>query len=418
MKIHEYQAKQVFARYGVPIPNGRVATKPAEVVAAAQAIGYPVVVKAQVHVGGRGKAGGVKLAHDAAEARAAGEATLGLSIKGLTVEKVLVEEALDIRAEYYVGITLDRANQRNVLIISSAGGVEIEETAATAPSQIVRVPIDPAFGLLPHQVTVALYEAGVAPAATREAARFVMALERAYREIDASLAEINPLVLCGDGRVIAADAKINIDDNALYRQPELSELKEEGEDDAIEAEAHRRGLQFVRLLASNLGGAQPAVGIIGNGAGLVMGTIDEVTRVGRPFGLGPANFLDIGGGARAEVVRNALEVVLLNPDVKGVFINIFGGITRCDEVAKGILEAAGAVDLTVPLVVRLTGTNELEGRRILAADGRYQPFTEFGQAARRVVAQVAEAVATVDGADDAIAAPRPARRGQRRTGSA
>ena len=390
MKIHEYQAKQVFARYGVPIPKGQVAATPDEVVAAAETIGYPCVVKAQVHVGGRGKAGGVKLAKDAAEAKAAGQAILGMDIKGLTVQKVLVEEAVDIRAEYYLGITLDRANQRNVLIISAAGGVDIEETAATAPEKIVRTGIDPAFGLLPHQVTSALYQAGIDGAAIREATRFVLALDRAYAEIDASLAEINPLVLTGDGRVIAADAKINIDDNALYRQKGLAELKEEGEDDAIEAEAHRRGLQYVRLHAANIGGAAPAVGVIGNGAGLVMGTLDEVTRVGKGRGIGPANFLDVGGGARAEVVRNSLEVVLSNPDVKGVFINIFGGITRCDEVAKGIIEAAGAMDLQVPLVVRLTGTNEEEGRRILADDGRYQPFVDFGEAARKVVELVAE----------------------------
>lgn len=385
MKIHEYQAKALFARYGVPIPKGEVAGTVDEVLAAAEQVGYPCVVKAQVHVGGRGKAGGVKLAADAEQARAAGQAILGMDIKGLTVEKVLVEEAVDIRAEYYLGITLDRANQRNVLIVSAAGGIDIEEVAAKTPEKVIRSGIDPAFGLLPHQISSALYAAGIAPEAIRQASGFVAALDRAYREIDASLAEINPLVLTGDGRVIAADAKINIDDNALFRHQDLAALSEDAEDDPIEAEAHRRGLQYVRLRSENIGGARPAVGVIGNGAGLVMGTLDEVTRVGRGHGVGPANFLDVGGGAKAEVVRNALEVVLSNPDVEGVFINIFGGITRCDEVAKGIIEAAGSLDIHVPLVVRLTGTNDVAGKQILAEHGGYEPFTEFTPAAAKIV---------------------------------
>ncbi len=385
MKIHEYQAKALFARYGVPIPKGEVAGNVAEVLAAAEQVGYPCVVKAQVHVGGRGKAGGVKLAADADQARAAGQAILGMDIKGLTVERVLVEEAVDIRAEYYLGITLDRANQRNVLIVSAAGGIDIEEVAAKTPEKVIRSGIDPAFGLLPHQISSALYAAGIAPEAIRQASGFVAALDRAYREIDASLAEINPLVLTGDGRVIAADAKINIDDNALFRHQDLAALSEDAEDDPIEAEAHRRGLQYVRLRSENIGGARPAVGVIGNGAGLVMGTLDEVTRVGRGHGVGPANFLDVGGGAKAEVVRNALEVVLSNPDVEGVFINIFGGITRCDEVAKGIIEAAGSLDIHVPLVVRLTGTNDVAGKQILAEHGGYEPFTEFTPAAAKIV---------------------------------
>ncbi|MCC7493125.1 MAG: ADP-forming succinate--CoA ligase subunit beta [Fimbriimonadaceae bacterium] len=391
MKIHEYQGKQIFARYGVPIPKGQVAATVDEVVAAAEAVGYPCVVKAQVHVGGRGKAGGVKLAADAAAARGAGEAILGMDIKGLTVQQVLVEEAIGIAAEYYLGITLDRANQRNVLIVSAAGGIDIEEVAAKTPEKVLRVPIDPAFGLLPHQITAALYAAGIDAAAIREATRFIKLLDQAYRDIDASLAEINPLVLTTDGRVVAADAKINIDDNALFRHKELAALSEDALTDPLEIEAHRRGLQFVRLEAANLAGAAPAVGVIGNGAGLVMGTLDEVTRVGAPHGIGPANFLDIGGGARAEVVRNALELVVSNPDVRGVFINIFGGITRCDEVAKGILEATGALDLQVPLVIRLTGTNEDEGRRILAEQSSYQPYTDFGAAAAKIVELVAAA---------------------------
>lgn len=385
MKIHEFQAKQVFARYGVPIPDGEVATQAADVVDIAERLGYPVVVKAQVHVGGRGKAGGVKLAKDAAEAKAAGEAILGMDIKGLTVQQVLVEKAVDIAEEYYLGITLDRANQRNVLILSAAGGMDIEQVAAATPEKVVRVGIDPAFGLLPHQVVAGLYEAGINPKVIREATKFVLTLAKVYDDIDSSLAEINPLVVTGDGQVIAADAKINIDDNALFRQTALAELAESAEEDAIEAEAHRRGIQYVRLKAENIGGAAPAIGVIGNGAGLVMGTLDEVTRVGRDRGVGPANFLDVGGGARSDAVRNSLEIVLMNPDVKGVLINIFGGITRCDEVAKGIIEAAGSLEINVPLVVRLTGTNEEEGQRILREQSNYAPFTDFGEAAQRVV---------------------------------
>ena len=385
MKIHEYQAKQVFAKYGVPIPEGEVAAQPDDVVAIAERLGYPVVVKAQVHVGGRGKAGGVKLAKNAAEAKAAGEAILGMDIKGLTVEQVLVEKAVDIAEEYYIGITLDRANQRNVLILSAAGGMDIEQVAAETPEKVVRVGIDPAFGLLPHQIVAGLYEAGINPKVIREATKFVQTLAKVYDDIDSSLAEINPLVVTGDGAVIAADAKINIDDNALFRQKDLAALSESAEEDEIEAEAHRRGIQFVRLGSENIGGAKPAIGVIGNGAGLVMGTLDEVTRVGRGYGVGPANFLDVGGGARSEAVRNSLEVVLMNPDVKGVLINIFGGITRCDEVAKGIIEATASLDINVPLVVRLTGTNEVEGQKILREQSDYQPFTNFNEAAQRVV---------------------------------
>ncbi len=389
MKIHEYQAKEVFARYGIPIPAGRVADTVEQAVRAAGELGYPCVLKAQVHVGGRGKAGGIKLVRSEAEAANTAQNILSMQIKGLDVAHLLVEQAVDIAAEYYLGITLDRARRCNVLIVSSAGGIDIEEVAAETPEKVIREPIDPAFGLLPHQIAKVLHAADVAPAAVRPATRFITALERCYREIDASLAEINPLVLTRDGQVIAADAKINVDDNALFRQPDLAALKEDAETDPLEAEARRRGLQFVRLGPENIGGARPMVGVIGNGAGLVMGTLDEVTRVGRGQSVGPANFLDIGGGARSEQVRSALDLVLLNPDVEGVLINIFGGITRCDEVARGILEAAGSLAIELPMVIRLTGTNEEEGRRLLADDGRYQPFTEFGPAVQKIVQLVA-----------------------------
>ncbi len=392
MKIHEYQAKQVFAKYGVPIPAGEVATQVDEVVEIAERLGYPVVVKAQVHVGGRGKAGGVKLAKTAAEARAAGEAILGMDIKGLTVEQVLIEQAVDIAEEYYLGITLDRANQRNVLILSAAGGMDIEQVAAETPEKVVRVGIDPAFGLLPHQIVAGLYEAGINPKVIREATKFVLTLDRVYQDIDASLAEINPLAVTGEGQVIAADAKINIDDNALFRQTELAALSESSDEDEIEAEAHRRGIQFVRLQAENIGGAAPAIGVIGNGAGLVMGTLDEVTRVGRGYGVGPANFLDVGGGATKEKVTAAFKIILSDKNVEGILVNIFGGIMRCDIIAEGVVAAAKEVSLKVPLVVRLEGTNVDLGKKIMAESGLpIISADNLADAAEKIVKAVKEA---------------------------
>jgi succinyl-CoA synthetase beta subunit len=372
MKIHEHQAKQILARYRVPVPRGEVASTPAEARAAAGRIGGRVVVKAQVHVGGRGKAGGIKLAGDAAEAERVAGQILGMEIKGLIVEKVLVEEAADIAAEYYLGLTLDRAARKNVMMVSAVGGIDIEEVAESTPEKIARVHVQPALGLTDFQINELVYEAGLDPRAIAGAGTFLRALYDAAIALDASLAEINPLVLTRTGELIAADAKINIDDNALFRHPELSALTEESEEDPIEAEAHRRGLQYVRL-----GGE---VGVIGNGAGLVMATLDEVKRAGGSA----ANFLDIGGGAKADVVRSALEVVLLDPNVKGVLFNVFGGITRCDEVARGILEGIATVDLRVPLVVRLAGTNEREGKVILEGANMAAAST-MEEAAQRIV---------------------------------
>ncbi|NLC58249.1 MAG: ADP-forming succinate--CoA ligase subunit beta [Armatimonadetes bacterium] len=375
MKIHEYQAKQILARYGVPIPRGEAVTDADAAAEVARQLGSPVVVKAQVPVGGRGKAGGVKLARTPDEARAVAGQILGMSIKGIVVRKVLVEEAAQIAAEYYLGITVDRAARRNVVMVSAAGGMEIEEVAATTPEKIARVWIDPGIGLADFQIRQVCYAAGLEREAVASATRFLRALYDAYVANDAGLAEINPLVLTTSGSLIATDAKIDIDDNALYRHPELAAYKEESEDDPVEAEAHRRGLQFVRL--------EGDVGIIGNGAGLVMSTLDEVKRAGGA----PANFLDIGGGAKADLVANALEVVLSNERVKGVLFNIFGGITRCDEVAKGILEAARRLSIRVPIVVRLTGTNEQEGRALLQGT-KLIPAETMEQAAARIVALV------------------------------
>jgi len=372
LKIHEYQAKQILARYGVPIPQGEVASTPGEAAEVARRLGKRVVVKAQVHVGGRGKAGGVKLAATPEEARAVSGQILGMDIKGSTVKKVLVEEAADIAEEYYLGITLDRAARKNVLMVSAVGGVDIEEVAAATPEKIARVHIDPAMGLADFQIRQVCYASGIQRAAVGPTARFLRALYDAYVATDATLFEINPLVLTQGGEVIATDAKINIDDNALFRHPEMAEFQEESEEDPIEAEAHRRSIQYVRL-----GGD---IGVIGNGAGLVMATLDEVKRAGGS----PANFLDIGGGARAELVRNALEIVLMDRNVRGVVFNVFGGITRCDEVAKGIIEASSTMDIRVPIVVRLTGTNEKEGKEILARTSLIAADT-MQEAAERIV---------------------------------
>jgi succinyl-CoA synthetase beta subunit len=387
LKIHEYQAKQLLAKYGVPIPPGEVAETPEDAARIAAHLAGPVVVKAQVHAGGRGKAGGVKLAQNPVEAQTVAKQILGMQIKGLTVEKVLVEQAIQMQAEYYLGITLDRDAQRNVLMVSAMGGIDIEEVAASDPEKIVRIPIHPELGLTVYQARQALFDSGIDRAAIREAEKFLHALYEAYIQLDCSLAEINPLALVGqpsrdqpsrdrEGAVslIAADAKINIDDNALFRHPEFDIYKEESEEDAIEAEAHRRGLQYVRL-----GGD---IGIIGNGAGLVMGTLDEVKRAGGA----PANFLDIGGGAKAGLVRNALEVVLSDPNVKGVFFNVFGGITRGDEVARGIIEGTQGMDLRVPLVIRLSGTNADEGMALLREHPKLQTAPTMQDAAQKIVA--------------------------------
>jgi succinyl-CoA synthetase beta subunit len=375
MKIHEYQAKEIFAKYGVPIPAGRVATTPDEVAQITTEVGKPVVVKAQVHVGGRGKAGGIKLGKTPEEARAAAEQIIGMDIKGLKVEQVLVEEAADIKEEYYIGITTDRAARRNIVMVSAAGGIDIEEVAETDPEKIARLHIDPALGLLDFQIRQLAFEANLPAAAVKQIGPFMKALAKVYVDYDCTLAEINPLVLTGDGRLIAADAKINIDDNALFRHPDLAKYQEAQEEDPIEAEAHKRGLTYVRL--------EGDIGIIGNGAGLVMTTLDVVQREGGR----PANFLDIGGGAKAEVVRTAVDTVLLDPNVKGIFFNIFGGITRGDEVARGLLEALGTLEKQVPIVVRLTGTRAEEGLKLLEGSV-LTPASTMQEGARKIVALV------------------------------
>ncbi|MFN3429036.1 MAG: ADP-forming succinate--CoA ligase subunit beta [Candidatus Sericytochromatia bacterium] len=373
MKIHEYQGKLVMEKYNIPTTKGRVAVSPDEAKTIAQEIGQKVAVKAQVHVGGRGKAGGIKIANNANEAYDAAQQILGMDIKGLTVKKVLVEEAIEIQTEYYIGMLIDRDTRKVIVMASSEGGVEIEEVAEATPEKIIKVWVDPAVGLQDYQIRELIFGAGFDQKYLKEATSFLRNLYKCMIGEDADLAEINPLAITKDGRMVAADAKINIDDNALYRHPDTSGWKESEDGSEIEEEATRRGLTYVHL-----GGN---VGIIGNGAGLVMTSLDVVSREGGK----PANFLDIGGGAKAEVMRNALDVVLKEKGLKGIMVNIFGGITRCDEVAKGMIEATQTLDINVPVVVRLAGTAEEEGRKILEGS-KFTPATSMQDAAQKVVA--------------------------------
>ena len=353
MKLHEYQAKQVFAEAGIPTPDGEVVDTPEGAREAAERLGGDVAVKAQVHVGGRGKAGGIEVVSSPDEARDAAERIIGMDIKGKHVEKLLVEEAVDIQNELYVGVTTDRGEGRAVAMVSSRGGVNIEEVAEEDPDAIARTHVDPAYDLQPFETREVVYGAGVSRDAARDVSSVLSTLYTLWDESDADDAEINPLVVTDDG-VIAADAVFNIDNSALYRQERLAEMEDEAFDDEFEARASEAGFDYVRLDGN--------VGIVGNGAGLVMTTLDLVDH----FGGSPANFLDIGGGADAERVRSALELVFEDENVEAVLFNVFGGITRCDEVAEGINNALEAFDeLPKPLVVRLTGTNEEEGREIL-----------------------------------------------------
>lgn len=371
MNLHEYQAKELLARYGIPVPPGKVAYTADEAKQIATEYGDTVVIKAQVHTGGRGKAGGVKLAKTPEEAREKASQILGLNIKGFVTRKVLVAKAVDIAKEYYAGLILDRVTQRVVLMLSKEGGVDIEEVAATKPYAIIKHPIDPHKGLRPFEARELIKKAGMEGNLNKLASVLVQ-LYNAYVGIDASTAEINPLVITPAGDVVAADAKIVLDDNALYRHPDLSTLREVDAEHPLEVEASNYGFSYVKL--------DGWIGVIGNGAGLVMYTLDLVNRVGGKA----ANFLDIGGGAKADVVYNALKVVLKDPDVKGVFINIFGGITRADEVAKGVIRAMDEGILTKPVAMRVAGTAEEEAKALLKGRPIYMYPTSI-EAAKAIV---------------------------------
>ncbi|HEX4016941.1 MAG TPA: ADP-forming succinate--CoA ligase subunit beta [Frankiaceae bacterium] len=364
MDLFEHQAKEIFAQYGVPVPTGKVATTPDEARAIAQGLGGRVVVKAQVKAGGRGKAGGVKVADDAADAEAKAKAILGMDIKGHTVHKVLVENASAIAEEYYASFLLDRANRTFLAMCSSEGGMEIEEVAATKPEMLARVPIDPLVGV-DLALARSIAEQGHLPAAALDgAAELLEKLWKVFVGEDSTLVEVNPLILTADGKVVALDGKVSLDENAGFRHESHAALEDKSAVDPLEQLAKEKDLNYVKLEGS--------VGIIGNGAGLVMSTLDVVTYAGEEFGgQKPANFLDIGGGASAQVMADGLSIILGDPDVKSVFVNIFGGITSCDAVANGIVQALALLggSATKPLVVRLDGNNVVEGRRILDEAG-------------------------------------------------
>ncbi len=352
MKIHEYQAKEILRPYNVAVPEGSVATSADEAERIATELGGKVVVKAQIHAGGRGKGGGVKLATNPTEAREAASAILGMQLithqtgpEGQKVKQVLVEKASDIEHEFYLGITLDRAQSKLVVMASREGGVEIEQVAAETPEKILRETVDPGVGLLHFQATRIAFGLGFEGKQVRQAAGFILNLYKAFIGADCSIAEINPLVTTADGQVLALDAKINFDANALFRQPNLAELRDLDEEDELEVEASKFDLNYIKLDGN--------IGCMVNGAGLAMATMDIIKLSGAE----PANFLDVGGGASAETVENGFRILLSDPNVKAILINIFGGIVRCDRVAEGVIQARKNIEVNVPLVVRLAGTN-------------------------------------------------------------
>lgn len=354
MDLLEYQGKQLFARHGVPVPSGEPARTVDEAVAAADRIGYPCVVKAQVQIGGRGKAGGIKVAKDTDEAREHADAILGMDIRGFTVHEVWIEAASDIAEEYYASIVFDRAAKAPLFMLSTQGGMDIEEVAERDPKAIARLHVDPLLGFQDFHGRRLAFEAGVAGDVVRPVGALLSKLYDSFVGEDAMLVEVNPLIVTADRNVAALDAKVTLDDNALYRHPDNAELRDTGNEDPQERMARERDLTYVKLDGD--------IGILGNGAGLVMSTLDVVAQ----YGGAPANFLDAGGGSKAEAITSAVEVILSNPNVKAVLFNIFGGITRCDEVARGLVTAFEQIEPSVPFVVRLDGTNDKEGRQILA----------------------------------------------------
>jgi succinyl-CoA synthetase beta subunit len=375
MDLLEYQGKQLFARHDVPVPTGRPATTVEEAVAAADDIGYPCVVKAQVQIGGRGKAGGIKVARDGHEAQAHAQAILGMDIRGLTVHELWVEGASEIAAEYYASVVFDRSTKAPLVMLSTKGGMDIEAVAEEDPAAIARLHVDPLLGFQDFHGRRLAFEAGVDADVVRPVGEMLAKLYRAFVAEDATLVEVNPLIVTPKREVRALDAKVTLDDNALYRHPDNAALRDISAEDPQERMAKERGLTYVKLDGD--------IGILGNGAGLVMSTLDVVAGAGGS----PANFLDAGGGSKAEAITSAVEVILSDDKVKAVLFNIFGGITRCDEVARGLIEAFDQINPDVPFVVRLDGTNDTEGRALLAEANLPNVHTEstMDGAARRVV---------------------------------
>jgi len=383
MKIHEYQAKQIFARYGVPVPRGEVASTPSEAAAVAARLGVEVVVKAQIHAGGRGKGGGIRKAATPADAEKHAAAMLGRPLvtpqtgpQGRVVRRVLVEETLPIERELYLGLVIDRALARVVVMASAAGGMEIEEVAREKPEAILKAALQPATGLPSFQVRRLAFGLGLKDELGKQAAKLLGALYRVFVEQDASLVEVNPCIVTRDGRLVALDAKINFDDNALFRHPELAALRDLNEEEPLEIEASKHALNYIKLDGN--------VGCMVNGAGLAMSTMDIIQLAGGQ----PANFLDVGGGASAEQIREAFKILVADKSVRAVLINIFGGILRCDRLATGVVEAARQLHLTVPIVVRMEGTNVEQGRKILRDSGlNFTVAADMKDAAEKVVAR-------------------------------
>ena len=383
MKIHEYQGKEILKNYGVTVPRGIVARTPDEAEKAATELGTPItVVKAQIHAGGRGKGGGVKLAKSPAEARALAEQILGMNLvthqtgpEGREVKTIFVEEGLPIDKEFYLGITLDRQTGRNTFMASQAGGMDIEEVAAHTPEQIFKETIDPAVGMRPFQARNLAFKLGLPAELIGQATKFILALYEAYDKTDASLLEINPFLLTKDGRLVALDAKVNFDDNAMFRHKDYAALRDLNEEEPLEIEASNYDLNYIKLDGN--------IACMVNGAGLAMATMDIIKLAGGE----PANFLDVGGGASQERVEAAFKILLADPNVKAVLINIFGGIVRCDMVARGVVEAARKLGVTTPIVVRLEGTNVEEGQRVIAESGmNFTVAKGMKDAAEKVVA--------------------------------
>jgi len=388
MNIHEYQAKGLLAKFGVAVPRGHVAFTPTEAEVAAQKLGGSAwVVKAQIHAGGRGKGGGVKVVKSREKVKTTAERMLGMNLVthqtgpgGKEVKRVYIEEGCDIARELYLGVLLDRATSRVTMMASTEGGMDIEEVAAKTPEKIIKVAIDPATGLQPFHARKLAFGLGLEGPQIRSAVTFLQGMYKAYTELDASLVEINPLVVTGAGELLALDAKMNFDNNGLFRQKEVADLRDESEEDAAELEASQHELNYIKLDGS--------IGCMVNGAGLAMATMDIIKLEGSD----PANFLDVGGGASAERVTVAFKIILSDPNVKGILVNIFGGIMRCDTIAEGIVAAAKELDIHVPLVVRLEGTNVDKGKAILDKSGLdIVAADSLGDAAKKVVAALKEA---------------------------